>query len=208
MPIAPRSWIPFLTICALAATALRAQGEPRTLKISLKTGAPDEAATRTQLERLISEHDLGRFLFTRDVAIEQGTIPHSHPVLTLSTRHLRDDDLLLSTFVHEQIHWFLAAHGKETEAAKRDLRKLYPRVPVGFPAGADDEDSTYLHLLVNRLECEADRSVFGELRTWQVFQFWAQDHYTWIYQQVNASGRDIAQVLRKHGLTLPPSAGR
>ena len=29
----------------------------------------------------------------------------SHPVLTLHTRHRRDDDLLLSTFLHEQLHW-------------------------------------------------------------------------------------------------------
>lgn len=40
-------------------------------------------------------------------------IPYSHPVLTLHTRHLKDDLALLSTFVHEEYHWYETAHPQE-----------------------------------------------------------------------------------------------
>jgi hypothetical protein len=54
---------------------------------------------------------------------------------------------------------------KETNEAIKDLRALFPKVPVAFPDGAGDEESTYLHLLVNYLEYRADREILGELRT-------------------------------------------
>jgi hypothetical protein len=40
------------------------------------------------LERLLKQYDLSKWIFTRKVIIDQGEIPHSHPVLTLHTRHL------------------------------------------------------------------------------------------------------------------------
>ena len=66
-----------------------------------------------------------------------GMIPHSHPVLTLSTRHLKDDDLLLSTFLHENLHHFLTQNPEKAEAAtKKELRAVFPKVPVGVPGRA------------------------------------------------------------------------
>ncbi|HWM90571.1 MAG TPA: hypothetical protein VN493_07375 [Thermoanaerobaculia bacterium] len=40
------------------------------LEIELKQGSPDEARTRDQLLRLLQEHDLGRWIFTRKVMID------------------------------------------------------------------------------------------------------------------------------------------
>ncbi|HKS27914.1 MAG TPA: hypothetical protein VJS44_08850 [Pyrinomonadaceae bacterium] len=186
----------------LLPAALSAQTKQNELKITLKNNAQDEAQTRTQLQRLLTEYDLTRFIFTREIVIDRQAIPHSHPVLTLSTRHLKDDELLLSTFVHEQFHWFLSQREEQTEKAKKELRTIFPNAPAGGPEGARDEESTYLHLLVNTLEYAGIRELLGELRARQVMEFWATDHYRWIYRQVLSEGRKIREVLVKHKLTL------
>lgn len=110
------------------------------LTISLKHGNPEEQATRSQLERLLSQFDLTQWIFTTSILIDEDAIPHSHPTLTLHTRHLRDDDLLLSTFVHEQAHWFFDQHRSDAAKAVSELRGLYPSIPVGFPEGSNDSD--------------------------------------------------------------------
>jgi len=171
--------------------------------ISLKSGSPAETETREQLLRLLKTYDLSKWMFTASLVIDAKSIPHSHPVLTLHTRHLKDDDLLLSTFVHEQLHWFLVQNEKETQEAMKELRLLFPKVPVGFPEGSENDESTYLHLLVNYLEYQADKELLGELRARQVMEFWSTDHYTWIYRTVLERGRDIGNILLKHGL-MPP----
>jgi nicotinamidase-related amidase len=132
-----------------------AENDP--ISIELKHNSDRERRTEEQLQHLLSVYDLRRYTFTRTVAIDERSIPHSHPVLTLHTRHLNSDDQLLSTYVHEQIHWFLEQHLEQTQAAENDLRRIYPKVPVGFPDGSDDEEGTYLHLIACYLEMQADR---------------------------------------------------
>ncbi|HEX8746957.1 MAG TPA: hypothetical protein VF717_07135 [Pyrinomonadaceae bacterium] len=181
---------------------LWAQSKQNELKITLRNNAADEAQTRTQLQRLLGQYDLSKYIFTREIVIDRQAIPHSHPVLTLSARHLRDDELLLATFVHEQFHWFLSQREEQTEKAKQELKTIFPKVPVGFPEGAKDENSTYVHLLVNVLEYGAIIELLGELKARQVMEFWATDHYRWIYRQVLAEGRKIREVMIKQKLTL------
>ena len=184
-------------------TASSAQGTKEQIKISLKhSDDAGEVQTKSQLQKLLSQYDLSRFIFTKEIIIDRGSIPHSHPVLTLHTRHLKDDELFLSTFVHEQIHWFLTQHQDQTEQAVKELRTIFPKVPVGFPEGAESEDSTYLHLLVNTLEYRADKELLGELRARQVMEFWATDHYRWVYRQVLEEGDKIRAVLRKYKLVI------
>jgi hypothetical protein len=97
----------FQTVLLLsAALANSALGANPHLSISLKHGDAKERATERQLDRLLSQYDLSQWIFTTSVVIDEDAIPHSHPILTLHARHLKDDDLLLSTFVHEQAHWF------------------------------------------------------------------------------------------------------
>jgi len=170
------------------------------LDITLKQGTPDEARTRDQLRRLLAAYDVSPWIYTTSIVVDERAIPFSHPVLTLHTRHTKDDDLLLSTFVHEQFHWFLAERREPTELAIADLRKLFPTVPSGGTAGARDEYSTYLHLLVCYLEQQADIRLLGELRTKHVMDFWATDHYTWVYQAVIGRSREIGQVVRNRKL--------
>ena len=146
---------------------------------------------------------LSRYTFTQEVVIDQDAIPHSHPVLTLHTRHLGNDDLLLSTYVHEQLHWYLAAHPQQTADAEQDLHVLYPKVPVGYPDGAQDEESTYLHLIDCYLEMVADRQLIGGERATKVMSQWAEDRYRWIYKTVISDEARIAEIVKKHDLAMP-----
>lgn len=197
-----RRFLLCMIVSLLLPAGLLAQGKQNEFRITLKHNAADEAQTRTQLQRLLGQYDVSRYTFTREIVIDREAIPHSHPVLTLSTRHLKDDELLLSSFVHEQIHWFLSERREQTEKAKQELKAIFPKAPVAFPEGADGEESTYLHLLVNLLEYRADRELLGELKAKQVMEFWATDHYTWIYRQVLDEGFKIRTVLNKHKLLI------
>lgn len=170
------------------------------LEIALKHGTQNEARTRDQLQRLMATYDLSPWIYTKSIVVDERAIPFSHPVLTIHTRHAKDDELLLSTFVHEQLHWFLTERPEATEQAIADLRTLFPTVPSGGTEGARDEYSTYLHLLVCHLERRADLQLFGELKTKQVMDFWATDHYTWVYQTVVSRSRDIDRIMRDRKL--------
>src|SRR5215470_415547 len=143
---------------------------------------------------------LSPWIYTKSIVIDERAIPFSHPVLTLHTRHLTDDELLLSTFVHEQFHWFLAEQPEATEQAIADLRTVFPRVPTGGREGGRNEYSTYLHLLVCYLEQWAGLQTLGELKAKRVMDFWATDHYIWVYQTVIGRSRDIDQIMRDRKL--------
>jgi hypothetical protein len=170
------------------------------LDVSLAHGSEAEQRTKLQLQALLTKHDLSRWIYTRRIAIEARAIPHSHPTLTLNTRHLDRSDLLLSTFVHEQMHWFLAQRERDASAAMDELRAMFPKIPVGFPEGSSDEEGNYEHLIVIYLEYQADQALLGEPGARAVMDFWSHDHYTWLYRTVLDDGPRIAAVVRKHGL--------
>ncbi|HLW54024.1 MAG TPA: hypothetical protein VKW06_14400 [Candidatus Angelobacter sp.] len=185
-------------LCVLfAASAFAAE-----IEIRLQHDDEAEQKTRDQLQRILHQYDLKKWTFTEKVLIDDQTIPHSHPVLTLHTRHLRSDDQLLSTYVHEQLHWWLDQKIDHTRAAEDELRRLYPKVPVGGSDGARDEESTYLHLIDCYLEMQADRELMGNDRTAQVMKFWAGDHYKWIYKTVMQDEVMIGEVVKKNGLEV------
>ena len=183
-----------LTIGGIAAT--------ESVEITLRNNTEAERQTRTQLKKLLAEYDLHGYTFTRHVVIDEHAIPHSHPVLTLHTRHLGSDDQLLSTYVHEQLHWYLTAHESATRAAEAALRKIYPKVPVGYPDGANDEESTYLHLIVCYLELQADRRLMGPERSTAVINFWAGDHYRWVYKTVLQDEMRIGKIVQNEDLMI------
>ncbi len=191
-----------LALLLLLAPQTAVPVRPAPVEIELKKGSPEEVQTRDQLQRLLKSHDMERWIFTRKVVID-GTprlIPHSHPVLTLSTEYLKDDELLLSTFVHEQLHWYLEENHERAKPAMEELRKLYPDAPSGPPGGARDLESTYRHLIVCYWEIRAAKELLGELRGFQVGQYLAQDHYMWIYRKVMEEGYKIGPLIHKHGL--------
>jgi hypothetical protein len=186
---------------ALLALMLPASAQPR-LEITTAHDSAAENATRTQLIRLLGAYDVSHWIFTTSVLVDETAIPHSHPVLTLHTRHARQDLQLLSTFVHEEIHWYLEAKRAETRLAVDDLERLYPSVPAGGREGAGNTASTYLHLVVNYLELQAMKRIVGPVKARAVFDFWAADHYTWIYRTVLADEARIGDIVAARGLDL------
>ena len=205
---------PFVLILLLLAgcasgAAKPPQPEPLPVTITLKHGDEPERQTQAQLERLLRTYDVRPWIFTDEIAIERDVIPHSHPVLTLSTQKEENDELLLSTFVHEQLHWFLESRPEDVEKAVADLKTLFPEVPVGYPDGARSEYSTYLHLLDCTLEDDAMRRLLGESRARQVLEALTTSHYRWIYRQVLERGGDLRGILAKYRLdplARPPQA--
>jgi hypothetical protein len=170
------------------------------LTVRLAHGSEAERDTREQLLRLVAEHDVEDWLFTREILIDQTQIPHSHPVLTLHTRHLGDDLALLSTFIHEQFHWLEDGETLDAfRAAMRDFGGLFPEVPDSSNGGARDVESTYRHLLVCDLELQGMSRLVGETRARETLA--AIPHYEWIYERVLDDPR-IRQVSERHGFIL------
>jgi hypothetical protein len=191
-------WIAVLSAAACGSTI--AAVPDRGVEIVTAHSSAEEEQTRQQLERLFERHDLSPWRFTRRVVIDEEAIPHSHPVLTLHTRHLRDDLLLLSTYIHEQSHWYVDRRPRATAAAVAELEAQFPDLPVGHPDGASSRESNYAHLIVIALEWDGLRSLVGELAARQVMEFWASDHYRVLYRTVLAHRSRIRAVLRRHDL--------
>lgn len=184
---------------------LRAQDRPE-VEIILHEGTSVEEQARRQLRRLLDRYDLSPWIFTRDVLIQTGVRPHSHPILTLNTRYLEDDMRQLSVFVHEQAHWYMyQAEDEPREQAFEELRRLYPEVPVGGSEGARSEFSTYLHLTVCWLEWEAMVHLVGEETARKNYD--EITHYRWIYRRVLDDGEAIGAIMKRHGLVIPTKNG-
>ncbi|ABF41196.1 hypothetical protein Acid345_2195 [Candidatus Koribacter versatilis Ellin345] len=193
-----RRLIPMLV---LAASTLAFAAE--SVVIDTAHQSEKEKATRDELQRVISKYHLAAWSFTHRVLIDENSIPHSHPVLTIHIRHLGQEDALLSTYVHEQLHWFFVAHSADTDAAIADLKNLYPEVPVGYPEGANDTNSTYLHLLVCYEEGQFDSKLMGSDRAKAMMEFWSKDHYRWVYRTVHNDADKIENVIQAHKLVPP-----
>ncbi len=192
-----------LGLIVLALTTAGQENHAEALSIRLHRNTPLEERGREQLLRLLYTHDLQKWLFTPNILIQDGVIPHSHPVLTLNTRYLEDDTAQLATFVHEQLHWFLTdrVERAKTQAALTELRALYPTVPTKPPAGAGDERGTYLHLIVCTLELQAVTELLDEPRARQQLERWT--HYTWVYRTVLTDTERLGGVLQRHGIVVP-----
>src|SRR5262245_36125867 len=174
--------------------------EQSSIKIDVAHDTERERETRSLLEQVLASYDLGRYAFTHRVVIEERAINHAFPVLTLNVRFARSADELLSSYVHEQLHWHLRARGSQQQDAIAQLRRMYPGAPVGLSEGADTLVSTYGHLVDCYLEIQADRELIGPERTRAVVA--DKGHYTWIYKTVLEDEARIAAVVRSHHLEL------
>jgi hypothetical protein len=190
-----------LIILVVISSAGVVHSQSTAITIQLKNNDVQEQQTRDQLNRLMGMYTLDKWIFTNEVIIESGlhVVPHSHPVLTLSTRHLKDDDLLLATFIHEQLHWLVNTHLAK-EQAYAEIKSMYPQPQVKFPEGSGNEIGTYYHILICYLEYRALKQLLGELRAYAVLNFWKQDHYTWVYDVVLRDQQKLEELVRKHAI--------
>jgi hypothetical protein len=197
-----------LVVAAGLAFGSVAGAQTPTISIDLAHGSPNEQRAKDQLERLLKEYDLSRWIFTKKVRIEQFVRPHSHPVLTLNTRSIDNDRRTLANFVHEEIHWFLAGKsGANTAIA--DAGKLYPDAPAALAdGGSGSRQSTTLHLIVCQLEFESMRALLGADQAVAVLKESITEGpsglgYHWIYQKVLEDQDRLSRLIRQHKLTLP-----
>lgn len=158
--------------------------------------------TKQNLLHLTQVYDLTPFFFTRKIQIESRVIPHSHPILTLNTRHAQNPHKLLSVFLHEELHWWFEKNPEATEKAKADLKKAFPKAPQ---TGTRGSDSTYLHLLVCYLEMRALGHYIGVKEAKElVSEIMSKDKiYPWIYKEILKNPKIFHEVVNKHNLYPP-----
>ena len=197
-----------LRLLGLALTYILLQNQPSCaasssagITITLANSTPLEQAAEAQLKRLLNQYDLEPLIFTRQVRIETGVRPQSHPVLTLNTRHLNDDERQLATFIHEQLHWFVGRDQRALEDTLAALRHRYPQVPVGRREGARNAYSTRLHLIIGLLELDALTLHLGRERARVLIG--QIEFYRWIYATVLSDEESIREITSSHGLALP-----
>lgn len=174
------------------------------IEIRLQQSTAAEHRTRTSLIMLLDRCDLAPWAFTRELVIDEQDRPHSHPVLTLDAAYHNDHDLLLATYLHEQLHWFEETHAEQRDAALTDVVAAYPQVPSARPDGAGTEDSTRLHLLVCHLEHRALAALMGSVPAERLVGRLSQDHYRWIYRRVLTDRETLAGIVARHGLLPSP----
>lgn len=175
--------------------------------ITLVNSSQSERATRKLLLELSERYGLERYLYTETVQIEEGVIPHSHPVLTLNTLPVKKDPpsptYLLATYIHEQMHWFLTLETlyEPFYKAITRFRKDFLDLPVGGSEGCRSEFSNYLHIMVNWLEFDGLRTVLDEERA--LSEISQRSFYTRIYGLVLENDVYIRRTLEQLGLLLP-----
>jgi hypothetical protein len=186
------------TSCAYAQE--RSEANSAVIWIGLQHGSERESLMASELRALIRRYDVMPWVLTQRILIDQNQLPHSHPILTIHTRHIGDEFGLLATFVHEQLHWLEEEPWIDRfRAAMEDFKTLFPDVPLSTEGGARDEMSTYRHLLVCDLEYQAMGALVGEAVARETLRKFS--HYGWIYEQVLTDTR-VREVAIRHGFDV------
>ena len=177
---------------------------PEEVRILIDLDHAEREAKRVAglLESLRKRHDLSRYEYTRLVRIQPAGPTHSHPILTLGTRFAETEDQLLSTYLHEQMHWYLWRLGGPDHDPVApffdDLVRRYPKAPTCLPEGARSYEQTYVHLVVCWLEILAATDLIGRQRAEAIAQStWG---YRWIYRTVLEDWDALGALLGAHGI--------
>lgn len=149
------------------------------------------------IKRLREQHNIRQFEYTDHLRVAPNEFPHSHPVLTLNTRLFNPEEILCE-YLHEQMHWYEERIGcaRAESPLLAELKRRYPQAPIGFPEGANDEYSTYLHLLVNWLEIEAASQFISRERAEEIAR--QKHYYRWMYRTVLADWQSLEGLFREH----------
>ncbi len=151
------------------------------------------------LRSALAGQDLRRYLLTDVVTVDEEIRGgFSHP-LTLSPGTLLglDPRAVLSTFLHEQMHWI---HAPGLDAATTEAASRWPDPPPP-PAGSYDAQSSWLHISVCSLEYVSLAEVIGEAEAVAVLR--GRLHYSWMYEQILADPAWARDLLMRHGLFAP-----
>ena len=178
----------------------RTDGGEFRIDLDLDHAQREAERVRSMLAALRRRHDLTRYEYTKIIRIMPGGDTFAHPVLTLGNRFADNEDLLLSTYLHEQMHWYLWYLGtpeRDMVAPFYDeLVRRYPDAPIELPDGARSYDATYSHLVVNWLEIAATMEFIGRERALAVAR--TQRSYRWIYRTVLKDWDLLQELYERH----------
>lgn len=170
--------------------------------IEFKTAhnSKNEHETINLLKQAFDDYpELSQYTYSKLVLVDNTVQPpHSHPVITLNCRDNDSMPLLLSGYVHEQLHHYLHSVDEKLEQAVEELKARYTNVPVGFPEGANNEFWTYGHLILCSLEQMILRLVFGMDFAQISLKYWQNHHYTWIYKTVESDYKYLIETVKKY----------
>jgi len=169
------------------------------IAIDLTPARRNAERVRDMLVALRQRFDLTPFEYCKQVRIAPTETPFSHPRITLSSFVFNELDLA-RMYLHEQMHWYVTwfshTHPQRWKELFARLRDRYPRVPAAFEdGGAQDEASTYLHLVVNWLELESVSRLFPREEVERHLR--ALPFYRWIYQTVVDDGQALGALYRE-----------
>ncbi len=170
------------------------------LKVRLQNDSGPERYTACLLHRFTEQYDLAPWIYTHTLFVDENSHPHSHPVLTLNASKNDDEAMLLSLFIHEQLHWFEEKHAERRDRAIVETKSVFPCVPAHRPEGAGSETSTRLHLLVCYLELQAMTQLLGVADSLKVIGDLSRHHYCWVYRTVLDNPQPIRRILLDNGL--------
>ena len=180
----------------------RSDGQEFRIDIDVEHAQREAERVRDMLAALRRRHDLARYEYTTIVRIMPGGDTFAHPVLTLGNRFAENEDLLLSTYLHEQMHWYLWYLGtpdRDMVAPFYDeLVRRYPDAPIELPDGARNYDATYTHLVVNWLEIAVTSEFIGRERAIAVAQ--KTRSYRWIYRTVLRDWDLLGELYERHDI--------
>jgi hypothetical protein len=180
----------------------RSEPDDFRIDIDLEHARREGDRVRDMLAALRRRHDLSRYEYTAFVRIVPGGDTFAQPVLTLGNRFADTEDALLSTYLHEQMHWYLWYLGtpeRDMVAPFMDeLVRRYPDAPTEPPQGARGYDATYLHLVVNWLEIAATAEFVGRERAVAVAR--AQRSYRWLYRTVLKDWDLLGELYERHAV--------
>lgn len=177
--------------------SLSAHSDSKGLEITAHGRGAEEA--KQVLLKLLDSYDLSDYIYTKKIEIESGVIPHSHPVLTLKAEEKDSPEILLGTFIHEQMHWYWIQNSPGRDIGPRvDFKLKYPSAPTQVPLGSGSADSTYQHIGVCWLEYQGLIRFLGDERANAVLS--EKSYYTWIYKTVLEDSAYIGTVMKKYNM--------
>jgi len=157
--------------------------------------------TKSLLEGFEKQYNLRPYLFTKSVKIKPDVIPHSHPILTLNTFWNDSPNHLLSTFLHEQIHWFMHwIDRRKYGVVHRQFMEWYPELPEDRALISSNTYSTYTHLAICWLELQGVKKYLGADEAYETIRTFK--HYPWIFNKVIEDETKIGQLMEENGLRI------
>ena len=173
--------------------------EPFTIKV--KNNSITEKKSKELLKSVIAKYKVDKYIYTKTVMIQDSMIPHSHPILTINTSDTTDENMI-STFLHEQMHWFILSKSEKTKKVMVILKKEFPGAKINFPDGSGDIQSTYEHLIVCYYEYQALKELCGQEKADKVMNYLKGRLYKWIYATMLQNEEKIKQILIDNELIL------